>query len=74
MSVTTSDVAQLATAVSPTAAIASTAVPKSDKAKITIVLIVAVVILVALILAYFLLTKVFNIDIFQKIKDLFKKS
>jgi flagellar basal body-associated protein FliL len=74
MSVTPSEAAQLAAVVNPTAAIASTAVPKSDKAKITIILIVAVVILIALILAYFLLTKVFSIDIFQKIKDLFKKS
>jgi len=74
MSVTPSEAAQLAAVVNPAAGIASAAVPKSDKAKITIVLIVAVVILIALILAYFLLTKVFNIDIFQKIKDLFKKS
>jgi hypothetical protein len=73
MSVTTSEVAQIATVANPTAAAVSAAVPKSDKAKITIILIVAVVILIALILAYFLITKVFNIDIFQKIKDLFKK-
>jgi uncharacterized membrane protein AbrB (regulator of aidB expression) len=73
MSVTTSGVAQVAAGANPATAVASAAVPKSDKAKITIILIIAVVILVALILAYFLITKVFNIDIFQKIKDLFKK-
>jgi hypothetical protein len=73
MSVTSSGVAQIAAVTNPATAAVSAAVPKSDKAKITIILIIAVVILVALILAYFLITKVFNIDIFQKIKDLFKK-
>jgi len=63
----------LAAAVSPPTAIASAVAPKSDKAKITIVLIIAVVVLVALILLYFILTKVFNINIFEKIKNLFKK-
>jgi hypothetical protein len=68
------DPTQMAFAFNPAAAATTAALPKSDKAKITIVLIIAVVIIIALILTYFLLVKVFGIDIFQKIKDLFKKS